>query len=111
MRDKSASCPTSQKMWLIFFTKVEWIISHSFDWCLSIQSLMKFYWISFKGIDVAQWRLVQLDSFNQKLTKIGSRAKNKTNETKPEIQKRKKLTTKIIGFSNWEIPVKKTIFG
>jgi hypothetical protein len=41
--------------------------------------------------------------------KIGSCAKNKTNETKPKIQKSKKLTTKFIGFSNWEILVKKTI--
>jgi hypothetical protein len=48
---------------------------------------MKFYWISFKGIDVIQWRLVQLDSFNQKSMKIGSCAKNKTNETKLKKKK------------------------
>jgi hypothetical protein len=30
--------------------------------------------------------------------KIGSCAKIKTNETKPKNQKRKKLTTKILGF-------------
>ncbi len=72
---------------------------------------MKFYWISFKGIDVIQWRLVQLDSFNQKSMKIGSCAKNKTNETKLKKKKRKKLITRILGFTKHEILVKTTRFG